>query len=41
MSEKYNDKREMPEEDRKFYIEFGWLTAASVAIVSALELAVL
>ena len=36
MNEKHNDvKHEMPEADRKFYIELGWLTAASVAIAAA------
>ena len=39
MSDKYNDvKHEMPKADRDFYIEFGWLVAASVAIATAAAL---
>jgi hypothetical protein len=41
MNDKHNDvKHEMPEADREFYIELGWLAAASVAIATALELIV-
>lgn len=41
MSDQYNKvKHDMPEADRKFYIELGWLAAASIAIATVLELAV-
>jgi len=40
MSDKYHDVQheEIPEEDREFFIEFGWLAAASVAIATAAAL---
>ena len=39
MSERNENRHEIPEDDREFYFGLGWAVAASVAVASLLGIA--